>query len=257
MNPAFNAYIGIDYSGAGKPTSRLSGLRVFAAVPCAQPKKVRPNGPKIRNWTRKEVASWCIQQIRQQGPVLIGIDHAFSFPMSYMRQYGLSTWDQFLDDFQAHWPTDKDDATVEKLRHGNRRTGRPADYRLTEKWTSSTQSVFKLDGQGNVGKSSHAGIPWLRFIRRCMDFDMPPYFWPFDGFEIPANTSVITEVYPSIFRRRYPRRLKSIDEHDAWCIARWLQDCDANGFLARYFNPPLTPVEREQALLEGWILGVC
>jgi hypothetical protein len=35
----------------------------------------------------------------------IGIDHAFSFPMSYMRRYGIETWDQFLDDFMRHWPT--------------------------------------------------------------------------------------------------------------------------------------------------------
>lgn len=35
----------------------------------------------------------------------IGIDHAFSFPMSYMQRFGIETWDQFLDDFMRHWPT--------------------------------------------------------------------------------------------------------------------------------------------------------
>jgi hypothetical protein len=35
----------------------------------------------------------------------IGIDHAFSFPMSYMQRFGIETSDQFLDDFMRHWPT--------------------------------------------------------------------------------------------------------------------------------------------------------
>jgi hypothetical protein len=42
----------------------------------------------------------------------IGIDHGFSFPMSYMEKYQIESWDQFLDDFQQHWPTDEDEITV-------------------------------------------------------------------------------------------------------------------------------------------------
>jgi len=30
MNPAFDRYIGIDYSGAATPTSSLKGLRVYS-----------------------------------------------------------------------------------------------------------------------------------------------------------------------------------------------------------------------------------
>ena len=38
-------------------------------------------------------------------PRHIGIDHPFSFPMSYMQRFGIETSDQFLDDFMRHWPT--------------------------------------------------------------------------------------------------------------------------------------------------------
>jgi hypothetical protein len=39
-------------------------------------------------------------------------------------------------------------------------------------------------------------------------------------------------------------------------VAAWLQRADQNGSLGSYFNPPLTPEERQVADIEGWILGV-
>lgn len=39
-------------------------------------------------------------------------------------------------------------------------------------------------------------------------------------------------------------------------VAAWLQRADVNGSVPRYFDPPLTPEEREIAKVEGWILGV-
>lgn len=65
------------------------------------------------------------------------------------------------------------------------------------------------------------------------------------------------EVYPSIFRNRYPRSSsRSVDEQDAWATARWLAGTASGGHLPRYFDPPLTREEREIAGREGWILGI-
>jgi len=80
--------------------------------------------------------------------------------------------------------------------------------------------------------------------------------WPFDGFDVPEGKSVIAEVYPALYKRRFPEDDRSSDEHDAWSIAAWLQEADRRGTLDRYFQPPLTLPERKQAELEGWILGV-
>ena len=252
----FKSYIGIDYSGAKTAVSRNRGLQVFRATPGVEPRKVKSPAGGKRNWTRKEIAYWCLERLNRDAPVIIGIDHGFSFPRNYMARHRIADWDQFLDDFQEHWPTDQDDSAVELFRHGNKRTGAPTELRLTERWTTSAQSVFKLDGAGTVGKSTHGGIPWLRFLRRRSHRRNRVHFWPFDGFDIPPDRSVVAEVFPSIFRRRYPRRYASADEHDAMCVAWWLSDMDAQRHLGAYFNPPLTDDARETAKLEGWILGI-
>lgn len=253
----FEAYIGIDYSGAKHSLSRIKGLQVSKATVDVEPMKVESPAGRTRNWCRQEIAHWCLAQFNGDAPVIIGIDHGFSFPLNYMQRYRIGSWDQFLDDFQKHWPTDQDDNSVESLRTGNPRTGSHTEFRLTEKWTTSAQSVFKLDGAGTVGKSTHCGIPWLRFLRRQTDYrNSRPHFWPFDGFDIPPNTSVIAEIFPSVFRRRYPRHDATVDEHDAMCAAQWLKDMDARGHLGTYFRPPLTEDALEIARLEGWILGI-
>lgn len=257
MANRFSTYVGIDYSGASTTISRLTGLRMFKATHSDEPAKVLSPSGGSWNWTRKEIAHWCLELLKNDDLFIIGIDHGFSFPMSYMERYQIKDWDQFLDDFHQHWPTDQDHSSVESLRHGNLRTGAYNEFRLTENWTASAQSVFKLDGAGTVGKSTHCGIPWLRFIRRNTDPNNRPHFWPFDGFEIPANKSVIVEIFPSIFRKRYTKKENcTADDHDAMCVAQWLRDMDGRGLLSTYFNPPLTEKERKIAILEGWILGV-
>lgn len=114
--------------------------------------------------------------------------------------------------------------------------------------------MFRFDFQGSVAKSTHAGIPWLWFLRKEAGDRI--FIWPFDGWRPPDGKSVIVEVYPSIFRHRYRRRGRTLDEHDAYCVARWLEETSSRGALDRYFDPPLSPSERRLARLEGWILGL-
>jgi hypothetical protein len=56
---------------------------------------------------------------------------------------------------------------------------------------------------GSVAKSTHAGIPWLRYLRRHLAERVN--FWPFDGWEIPPERSALVEVYPSLWNRSFPR----------------------------------------------------
>lgn len=91
-------------------------------------------------------------------------------------------------------------------------------------------------------------------IRR--DVDDRVHFWPFDGWKVPDDKSVIAEVYPSIFRNRYQREGRTVHQQDADAITRWLTEIDERRFLERYFDPPLTDEERQVADLEGWILGI-
>ena len=254
-------HIGIDYSGREAPTSRTPALQVYAAFDTENPRRIfSPFSTEkfYKNWCRKEIAEWLIEQAQKDIIFIAGIDHGFSFPISYFQRYKIESWPQFLNDFCQHWPTDADHTYVDFIRDGDEgppdRTGDPSHLRLTEKWTSSAKSVFLFDIQGSVAKSTHAGIPWLRRIRAEVGDKV--HFWPFDGWDVPDGKSVIAEVYPSIFRNRYPKEDRTADQQDAYCVARWLSETDERGFLGSYFQPPLTDEDRELANMEGWILGI-
>lgn len=174
-----------------------------------------------------------------------------------MRRFGIETWDRFLDDFMRHWPTADPHTYVEFVRDGNPRTGASDEFRLCEQWTTSAKSMFQFDVQGSVAKSTHAGQPWLLWLRKMPVTRGRVHFWPFDGFEVPAGKSVVAEVYPSLFRRRYPKERRTADEHVAWSVAAWLAETDRRECLDLYFRPPLNLLESRIARLEVWILGVC
>jgi hypothetical protein len=262
---AFARYIGIDYSGAQTPTANLKGLRVYLAAGDASPVEVPPpqssrtQSPR-KYWSRKAIAEWLIERLAEDAPTLVGIDHGFSFPLRYFEAHHLQPdWPAFLDDFQRHWPTNEDHTYVDFIRDGVRgkgteRMGDARWRRLTELRTGRAKSVFHFDVQGSVAKSTHAGIPWLRFIRQRLGARV--HFWPFDGWDIPPGRSAIAEVYPALWNLEFDRADRTSDQHDAYTIAAWLSRADRNGSLAAFLKPELSPPERAQAQVEGWILGV-
>ena len=259
MNPTFERYIGIDYSGAQTPSSSLSGLRVYVAERMNAPREV-PTPPSPRKyWTRRGIAEWLVERLSEELPTLVGIDHGFSFPIQYFEKHGLPfDWPSFLDDFQQHWPTDED-IYVDFVRDGSSgngadRSGNSRWRRMTELRARTAKSVFQFDMQGSVAKSTHAGIPWLRYIRQCVKGRV--HFWPFDGWSVPNGRSVIAEVYPALWSRSFPTEGRTTDQHDAFAIAKWMQAQDSGEGLEAYFHPSIEPQERQKAEIEGWILGV-
>jgi hypothetical protein len=115
-------------------------------------------------------------------------------------------------------------------------------------------SVFRFDVNGSVAKLTHAGLPWLLFLRRWVK--RPLHFWPFDGWRIPGRCSAVAEVYPALWSRSFPREDRNRDQHDAYSVVAWLRQADRDESLARYLNPLLDPGDRMIAETEGWILGV-
>lgn len=251
----FDLCVGIDYSGAATPDSRLPGLAVYAASDGLPEPRHPPGAGPGKHWARREIADWLVERLASDQRVLVGIDHAFGFPASYLDRYGLGSWDDFLVDFAREWPMDQPDATVKKVgAQPPSRTGKPDEFRLTDRWTSSAKSVFHFDIPGAVAASSHTGIPFLLRIRERVGDSV--HFWPFDGWELPEGKSAVVEVYPSILRKRYECPCEDEHERDACCATRWLRDVSDRGTLARYLDPPLTEEERATARREGWILGV-
>ena len=257
--PAFERYVGIDYSGAETPTASLKRLRVYVATRRSPPVEVQPPASLRKYWTRRGVAGWLVERLSEELPTIVGIDHGFSFPLRYFETYHLlPDWPSFLDDFQKHWPTDDDHTYVDFVRdglHGNGadRSGSTRWRRLTDV-RAGAKSVFHFDVPGSVAKSTHTGLPWLRYIRQGARGRV--HFWPFDGWEIPPGRSAIVEVYPSLWSRGFPREERTPDQHDAYCVAAWMRQADLNGSLTEFFEPTLTPVERTRAQVEGWILGI-
>jgi hypothetical protein len=258
--PVFVRYIGIDYSGAQTPTASLKGLRIYMADGDARPVEVQPPPSPRKYWTRKGIAEWLVERLDEDTSTLVGIDHGFSFPLRYFEVHRLKPdWPAFLDDFQRHWPTDDDHTYVDFVRdgvHGNgaARMGNSRWRRLAEVRAGSAKSVFHFDVQGSVAKSTHAGIPWLRFIRQRLGDRV--HFWPFDGWDISTGRSAVAEVYPSRWSRSFAREGRNGDQHDAYCIAAWLSRADRNGSLTAFLKPDLTPPELTLAKVEGWILGI-
>ncbi|MEX0679187.1 MAG: hypothetical protein WD063_19080 [Pirellulales bacterium] len=259
-NSIFERYIGIDYSGAETPRSSLKGLRVYVADRLSPPIEVQPpQGPR-KYWTRRGIAEWLVERLSEDLPSLVGIDHGFSFPLRYFETHGLPPdWPAFLDDFQLHWPTDGDHTYVDFVRegidgNGAARTGRRSWRRLTEERAGAAKSVFHFDVPGSVAKSTHAGLPWLRYVRQQVGDHV--HFWPFDGWEIPTRRSAVAEVYPSLWSRSFAREGRSPHQHDAYSVVAWMRRADLAGSLVGFLQPSLAPAERTVAQIEGWILGI-
>lgn len=258
--PQFARYIGIDYSGAETAESSLKGLRVYMAQGNAPAEEVLPPPSPRKYWTRRGIAHWLEERLAEDVPTLVGIDHAFSFPLRYFEKHHLPPgWPAFLDDFQRHWPTDELHTYVEFVRdgligNGEARSGQPRWRRLCEQ-RCRAKSVFHFDVQGSVAKSTHSGIPWLRYLR--LQLGNRIHFWPFDGWDIPPGHSAVTEVYPALWKHAYPRQDRTPDQHDAYAVASWLRDADRHSRLQLALHPSLEAPDRAAAQdFEGWILGV-
>lgn len=256
---AFDRYIGIDYSGAETPTSSLKGLRVYMAAAKIPPLEVQPPPSPRKYWTRKGIYEWLLERLSEEQRTLVGVDHAFSFPLQYFHRHRLPfDWTAFLEDFHRHWPTDQDHVYVDFVRDGpvgsgQARDGNPRWRRLTE-IRAGAKSVFHFGVRGSVAKSTHAGLPWLFQLRQQLEGNL--HVWPFDGWQIPRGRSAIAEVYPSLWSRGFPREERDSDQHDAYTIAAWMRQADRSGSLLTFFGARLAEEERKTAAVEGWILGV-
>jgi hypothetical protein len=87
--PLFARHIGIDYSGAQTPTTRLKGLRVYLADRKTLPMQVPPPPSPRKYWTRRGIAEWLVERLSEETPTIVGIDYGFSFPLRYFEVHRL------------------------------------------------------------------------------------------------------------------------------------------------------------------------
>jgi hypothetical protein len=236
----------------------LPGLQVYTGDEGTKPMEVLPPNSPRKHWTRRGIAEWLVAELHQGVPTLVGIDHGFSFPVEYFQEHGLAhDWLSFLEDFHRHWPTDQD-VTVDQVRFGEvgngpARLGQATWRRMTEK-RCAAKSVFHFGVPGQVAKSTHAGLPWLRLIRERLGERV--HVWPFDGWAIPAGVSAIAEAYPALWSKDFDREGRTEDQHDAYSIVAGLLRLVRQGKLGELLVPRLSAEELARARFEGWILGV-
>lgn len=256
--PAFQHYIGIHYSGAEVPDSSLRTLRIYEATPSTPPAEIPPPpGPK-KYWTRRSIASWLEKRLFQDEPTIVGIAHAFSFPLRYFEVHHIEPdWSVFLEDFRKHWPTDSPHTYVDFVLNGtcgnaDARSGHPRWRRITEERIGA-KSVFNWDVPKSISKATHAGLPWLHSIRTAVGEKV--HFWPFDGWTVSEGRSTVVEVHPPLWTPSYPQESRTSHQHAAYATAAWLRDADADNRLQHCLEPTLKPYELRIGQLEGWILG--
>jgi hypothetical protein len=256
----FARTVGISYSGAMVPVQSLPGLRVYVCNAGSSPVEVAPPPSPRKYWNRFEIAEWLVERLSEDVPTLVGIAHGFSFPLRYFEAHGLPLdWPGFLDDFQRHWPTDSPYTYVDFIRDGSTgqgglRMGNLGWRRLADRRAGRRHSLFQFDAPTSIAKATHAGLPWLRYLRHRLGRRV--HFWPFDGWDIPPSRSVLAEVDPPRWRRAFGPGKGSLPQQDAFAVAAALARADSDGLLAGWLKPPLTTTERAVAEIEGWILGV-
>jgi hypothetical protein len=74
MSPAFERYIGIDYSGAQTPKSSLKGPRVYEADRLTAPHEIEPPPSPRKYWTRRGVAEWLVKGLGAQASPIVAAE---------------------------------------------------------------------------------------------------------------------------------------------------------------------------------------
>ncbi len=284
--PLFDVYIAVDFSG-----SKDAGRQKASIVSAEAERGTSPDVQKDR-FTRFEAVLYLLQRLLHHNSrgkrVLCGFDFSYSFPQGFWpsltdRSESWVDVTRDLVDGAANLPpiVEKPESNARdwaklanrKLSH-QLETGigpfwgpnfaQPTDpkfpytkapfkeYRLTERRELGFKPIFKVGGQGSVGLQSICGIPYLFNIRAtCEQQKVPLHCWPFDGWSPEGSAHFMVEWYPAL----YNQGVKSHDQ-DALACVQWAMDMDEQDQLADCFIPDLSDAERQQAGIEGWVLGV-
>ena len=207
----FDIFVGIDWSGAKGAAHR--GLSVFTCqTGRAVPTKIHPPHGK-KAFSRRDIIH-LIEQISQQGRVLVGIDFAFAYPIDEAGHYfpdlapeayqpadAASLW-AMIDSLNNSAPDYYGGLIWDDAIYGayyNAPSGRKgarfaSRRRATEQAASAVKSpspTFNCVGPAGVGTGSLAGM------RLCHYFQDKASIWPF--FEKPEALLTIVEIFPSYY----------------------------------------------------------
>ena len=148
--------------------------------------------------TRLCVVNDLLERIRRYGPLVIGLDFAFSFPEWHLEREGIQNAPNLWAWAAAHEERWLKGNTWPFWGLPNTEYPRPPEcltlarqFRETD-WVRGGQSVFRINGNGNVGTGTIRGLRHLVSMRRA-----GAAIWPFDAAA--ADGPVVVEIYPRVF----------------------------------------------------------
>jgi len=141
-----------------------------------------------------------------------------------------------------------------------------AEFRIAEQRVQARGlrpfPAWQLAYPGSVGSQMMLGMHHVERWRHQPDLKDRVRIWPFEtgiGTEsahIEPGMVLVTELWPSMFDIDRSRH-EVLDAAQVTDVVDRLAEADANGTLADWFAPDLTPAERSVVLSEeGWTLGV-
>jgi hypothetical protein len=215
----FDAFVAMDWSGASGDYDGISVAMCLAGR--VAPKLVSPRGPR---WSREEAAEWIKEHVGRRQRLLIGLDFGFGFPFEDTGYLGGQAPD--IDDIFALWALIEAKSAGEGDFGCNRflndleitrlfwkRNAKPglwverkrrAEYACAETTGTRPDSLYKLLGPKQVGKASITGMRVLNHLRACKGDCVA--IWPFET----PRTSVIVEIYPTMFRKLATRSIAKL-----------------------------------------------
>lgn len=284
--PLFDIYIAIDFSGS-KDTGRQKATIAFAELE-------RGSSPQsfVNQFTRFDAVWYLMQRIFHHNSngrrVLCGFDFSYAFPQGFWNVL-TGEHEKWMDMIKgmaegiANLPAivDKPESNARKwaelanrkiVRNVETRIGpfwgpgftqttdpkfsysktKFAEYRAVEKRDSGFKPIFKIGGQGAVGLQSLCGIPYLHHLKTtCTQQKVDLHCWPFDGWETNGYAHLLVEWYPALYNSE-----KKTHESDALACVKWAAEQDTNDLLRDYLIPDISEKDRDQASIEGWVLGI-
>jgi hypothetical protein len=289
MPSRFSAFAAIDWSGA--KGIRHKGIAVaLCRAGDAAPALVLPDSGI---WSREGVAHWVEAQSARE-PTLFGFDFSFAPPLVERGEY-LPGEAHVPADAQAFWAyvdrlcaAEPDLCAASFLETHHRRhfyfgaaDGVKAQYMHLRRCEAlynaggggKPSTIYDVIGAAQVAKASFAGMRFLHRLRGTVPV------WPFDGIALPAQGSLIVEIYTSLAARAAGRPkgrtkirdgalldealaalgsrphapLARYEDHatDAIMTAAWMRRAADNAAL---WTPPA--LTERIARTEGWTFGV-
>jgi hypothetical protein len=149
------------------------------------------------NKTREELINWLKDEADCfNAPTVIGLDFAFSFPLSYFEKLGVkNTYEMWskVEEMGEEWMRNCQSPFWGKPGKKRPETHYAQGFRATEKINIQgilPKSIFQISGAGAVGTGSMRGMPFLKTLH-----DAGFSIWPFD----PVRFPLVVEIYPRLF----------------------------------------------------------